>query len=107
MTRSRFARLGALAAFLGCLCLAGSALADAPSAVQIQGVMSTAGGAPVSDGKYSLTFSLYNSQTGGIALWTEVIPSVTVTGGRFESALVRSALKVRPWETRMPVPASR
>jgi len=100
MSNVRVHRLGALCAGIAALVLGRGAAAEAPTAVHLQGLLASSGGAPVSDGKYPLTFTLYAAQTGGIALWTEVIPSVIVTAGRFEAALGVS-------DPQKPFPASK
>jgi len=55
--------------------------------LQYQGRLSDPStGEPVEDGDYTMSFSLYASQTGGAPLWTEE-KSVSVQGGLFSTAL--------------------
>jgi len=50
----------------------GPALADdhVPSFIYYQGQLRQADGTPVSDGQYSVAFSLYDAETGGTVVWT-------------------------------------
>ena len=54
--------------------------------ISIQGTLKTANGASVADGTYSVTFKLYNVETGGTALWQEDA-SVEVVGGIYSHYL--------------------
>jgi len=63
-----------------------AALADAPALLSYQGVLTDAGGMAVSDGRYKLTFSIYNDEKTGTLLWAED-DSVTVTKGIFNAVL--------------------
>lgn len=55
--------------------------------ISFQGrLLDPATGQPKADGIYGLTFQLYNSATGGTALWTE-LRNVTVTRGLFTTLL--------------------
>lgn len=51
-----------------------------------QGFLTDEAGAPKEDGLYTFTFRLYESSTGGEALWTE-IKDLTVTSGLFSTML--------------------
>ncbi|MFQ5636532.1 MAG: tail fiber domain-containing protein [bacterium] len=57
-----------------------------PETLSYQGVLGTPGGAIVTDGSYSLTFKLYESRSGGTAIWSE-IRSVDVVNGIFSVIL--------------------
>jgi len=61
-------------------------LAQIPQTISYQGVLSDANREPVPDGSYNLSFKLYDSATGGTALWSEN-QSVTVTSGLFNVIL--------------------
>ncbi len=61
--------------------------AEIPETISYQGVLTDAGGTAVADGDYSLTFSIYNVDTNGTALWTETHASVTVADGIFSVIL--------------------
>jgi len=61
-------------------------LAAVPNTWAVDGALSAAGGGPVADGNYAITFSLYAAASGGQAVWSE--PStVQVVGGHFHAAL--------------------
>jgi hypothetical protein len=62
--------------------------AQIPHTISYQGILTDAGGTPVADGNYNLTFKLYNVSTGGSALWTES-QEVTVANGIFNVILGR------------------
>lgn len=54
------------------LCLAAPlAYGQIPREMSYQGVLAEADGSPASDGNYSMTFSLYDTDTGGAPLWQE------------------------------------
>ncbi len=59
-----------------------SASAAPPSTLGYQGRLATAGGQAVS-GSLSIAFRLYNTASGGSAVWSEVQPAVVVDGGNF------------------------
>ena len=62
-------------------------LADVPSLVNYQGILTDSGGGPL-NGTYNLTFRIYaDSTTGTPALWTEVHGSVDVEDGLFNVIL--------------------
>jgi hypothetical protein len=60
--------------------------AQVPETLNYQGTLLDSAGSPVSDGDYSITFRIYNTDTGGTALWTET-QTVTVTDGIFNVIL--------------------
>lgn len=49
--------------------------------IAVQGILRDPSGKTAQDGNYTLTFRLYNSDTGGGNLWTETHPSVPVKHG--------------------------
>ena len=53
----------------------------------IQGVLKNQYGKTLPDGYYAVTFSLYDAQTGGSALWRETLPSLQTQNGMFETEL--------------------
>ena len=63
-----------------------SALADVPQLISFQGVLTDDMG-KVFDTTLPVTFTIYYEETGGLALWTETHPSVTVRGGLFDVLL--------------------
>ncbi len=83
MKRMRFS----VVSLIGAILVVFSSLAfAAPHTVSFQGVLRTAAGAPVPDASYDATFSLYDTPTGGVPIWTETQP-VTTTGGLFTCEL--------------------
>ena len=58
----------------------------APQSINFQGVLKDANGEPVNDSKF-MEFRIYNSITGGSALWTEQHSSVTISNGIFSVQL--------------------
>jgi len=67
--------------------LGSSAFAKVPGTLLFEGALKNQAGGPVADGKYSLSFAMYGSQTANSAFWTEANVSVTVAGGHFTYAL--------------------
>jgi hypothetical protein len=57
-----------------------------PETMSYQGVLTDAGGNPVSDGNATLIFRLYDVASGGTALWQET-QEVAVSGGIFNAIL--------------------
>lgn len=55
--------------------------------ITYQGVLKDSNGDIVADGTYSLTFRIYNVETGGTELWTETHSSVNVQDGLFSVEL--------------------
>ncbi len=56
-----------------------------PLTLNHQGLLTDAGGTPLT-GSFSLSFSLYSTPTGGVALWTEA-QTVTATNGLYQATL--------------------
>jgi len=73
-------------AISGVALLAVSVLAAVPHLINFQGLLKDGSGNPVSNGSYSVIFTIYDSATGGINLWTET-QSVTTIGGNFTTLL--------------------
>ena len=90
--RSRIALLFTL--FLFCNLTLCAFASSVPTLVSYQGKLTGAGGQPVADGPYSVTFKLYAVQTGGTSLWSEST-SVQTTGGVF-SVLLGSVTPIDP-----------
>jgi hypothetical protein len=55
--------------------------------LSIQGVIKKSDGKAVDDGTYSVTFALYTTETGGVAVWSENQPNLDVTGGIYSALL--------------------
>jgi subtilisin-like proprotein convertase family protein len=75
-----------LSLLVAALAMPCSALA-VPATVAANGALQSAGGGPVPDGGYAMTFALYKSATGGKALWKEGPVTVGVQGGQFTRLL--------------------
>jgi hypothetical protein len=82
-------RCAALTLFcIATLFAAGAACqAQVPKTISYQGVLVDAGGSAVPDGNYSMTFTLYDAESGGTVLWTETQPTVAVSKGIFSAIL--------------------
>ena len=61
--------------------------ADIPRRISYQGYLTSTGGAPVTDGTYQLSFTLYDSGNGGSSIWSETHGSVPVESGAFHAIL--------------------
>jgi len=61
-----------------------------PQTIHYQGLLNDASGNPVNDTKL-LEFRIYNTETGGTALWTEQHPAVEITDGLFSVVLGESS----------------
>src|SRR6266446_6722194 len=66
--------------------LSGLVSAQVPQTLSYQGFLAS-GGIPVPDGKYSLTFRLFDVLSGGSALWTESDTGISVANGAFSVVL--------------------
>jgi hypothetical protein len=57
-----------------------SNIATSPNTINYQGRLTTPGGTAVTNGNYSVVFSLYSVSTGGSAIWSETQTVSTVDG---------------------------
>ncbi|MEY3014138.1 MAG: hypothetical protein RIT45_2873 [Pseudomonadota bacterium] len=97
--------LRALACGIGLLavtCGAAPAFASVPNTSLLEGVLTSAGGAPAADGKYDITVSVYTAKDAQSAHWTSGKISADVAGGRFALAVDFSGAKLdelatAPW----------
>ena len=64
---------------------------EPPALLTYQGHLLDAAGAPVADGEYAFTFSLWDAPTEGVQLWGPEAHSVTVTDGYFAVLLGEQA----------------
>lgn len=64
--------------------------ADVPNLIDYQGRLTDDNGDPVT-GNVSITFSIYDVETGGTALWTETQGSIDVEAGLFQVSLGSSS----------------
>ncbi|HSS48285.1 MAG TPA: tail fiber domain-containing protein [Thermoanaerobaculia bacterium] len=63
------------------------AVADVPDSINYRGILRSAGGSPVTDGSYTVTFKIYDVASGpSPAVWTES-KRVTTAGGLFSTFL--------------------
>lgn len=74
-------------ALFAALFAASPALAALPRTVNVQGHLTTGGGATVTDGDYTFTWRLYTSEGATVAAWTAVEPLVPVVDGLFSATL--------------------
>jgi hypothetical protein len=73
--------------FLLGLLLFSMAQVHAQASLSFQGALQKASGANFDDGEYAMTFRLYESETGGSAVWSETQDAVDVLGGVFNTLL--------------------
>ena len=78
-------------AFAVLLSLAEAGTPSVPNLINFQARITGAGGAPVANGTYNSSFSLYPNQSGGASLWSEGPVSVITSSGSFTHALGSSA----------------
>ena len=71
--------------FFGLLAFAQNVHAQAT--LSIQGVIKNSDGTAVDNGKYSLTFKLYEAESGGTPVWSETQDNIPVTGGIYSVLL--------------------
>lgn len=64
-----------------------NAAAAINSQINFQGKLTNPDGTNVSNGTYSIVFSMYTVASGGTAVWTETQPSVAIADGVFQVAL--------------------
>ena len=69
------------------LLMAAPALAKVPGTLLFEGALKNQAGGAVADGKYTLSFAMYGSQTAQSSFWSEKDLSVDVVGGAFSLAL--------------------
>ncbi len=87
-----------MAAAIMVLILATGAQAQIPQTLNYQGVLTDASGVVVSDGDYSVEFSLYTVASGGSAIWSNT-RTVSVSHGIFNVILGESAPLNLPFST--------
>ncbi|MFZ4579482.1 MAG: fibrinogen-like YCDxxxxGGGW domain-containing protein [Myxococcota bacterium] len=67
--------------------LAATSAFAVPTTVAVEGVLTSTGGGPATDGDYSVAVGLYGAEIGGQASWSEGPLTVTVKGGLFSLTL--------------------
>ncbi|MFN9110883.1 MAG: hypothetical protein ACK5XN_12525 [Bacteroidota bacterium] len=55
--------------------------------LSVQGSIQNSSGAALADGKYSVAFRLYESEIGGVPVWSETHPELEVSGGLYSVTL--------------------
>ncbi|GMV40444.1 MAG: hypothetical protein AMXMBFR64_21600 [Myxococcales bacterium] len=68
------------------LALATPAVADVPATVTFQGLLTTSAGLPA-DGTFNLSLKLFPAATGGAAVYSQNLGSVTVTAGMVDTTM--------------------
>ncbi len=79
--------------------LGGVYAVSAQAGLVIQGSVQSVSGAPVDNGTYSMTFRLYETETGGTPVWSETQPAVQVTGGLYSTSLGSVTPLTAPFNT--------
>ena len=75
-------------------------LAEIPSMINYQGILTNNNGTIVTDGNYSLSFSIFEDTSGGSQLWSETHSNVEITQGLFNVMLGSiSSLAEIPFDT--------
>jgi hypothetical protein len=92
MTRGSAARLVLLTWLVGLFAFAlalqpRTASAAINSQINFQGKLTNPDGTNVTNGTYSIVFSIYSVSTGGSSIWTETQSSVSITDGIFQVSL--------------------
>ncbi len=83
-----------IAAILICHTLA---LSGQNATLSVQGVLKNSDGSTVADGNnYTLTFKLWDAETGGTAVWQETKTNVSILGGLYEVVLGDGATVLNP-----------
>jgi hypothetical protein len=85
--RILLAALLAIGGFVAIFALPFHAYAAINPQINFQGKLTNTDGTNVTNGTYSIVFSIYSVSTGGTAVWTETQPSVAVADGIFKVAL--------------------
>ncbi len=67
--------------------LAGLSTMSAQATLVLQGSVQNSSGAPLANGTYSMSFRLYETETGGTPIWSETQPAVTLSGGIYTVSL--------------------
>ncbi|MEW6515355.1 MAG: hypothetical protein AB1439_00435 [candidate division FCPU426 bacterium] len=87
MKATRYPRVASLAVFLAALLAhSASALTQIPERMNYQGYLTNSSGVPI-NGTRNITFYIYDTASGGMALWSELQSNVTVTNGIFNVVL--------------------
>jgi hypothetical protein len=60
--------------------LESSIITSVPRTMSYQGILKDSGGDPAVDSVYSVTFRIYDAESGGTSEWTEILPCTTSEG---------------------------
>jgi subtilisin-like proprotein convertase family protein len=77
----RWAKLPAVLVALWLWASSTVAIAAVPTGLPVQVAVASAGGGPVTDGTYAASFTLYDKEAGGAAVWTEGLQALTLKSG--------------------------
>ena len=55
-------------------------ITSVPRTMSYQGILKDSGGDPVTDSVYSVTFRIFNTETGDSSLWDQTLPCTTSAG---------------------------
>jgi hypothetical protein len=91
-------RLVILVTALAVILAVSAGTAAVPQTISYQGVLRDAGGNPVADGVYSVTFRLYDVSTGGTALWSET-QTVSAANGIINATMGATSALTLPFDT--------
>jgi hypothetical protein len=75
-----------------------NSFAQIPNTLNYQGLLTDAQGNPVTDGNQLLTFRIYENQSGGSAIWTEIISAVPTVNGVFNVILGKTTALNLPFD---------
>ena len=82
--------------FVALICSMQTVRGQIPQTLSYQGVLTDANGTLVPDGKYTLTFKLFDAAAGGMAIWSEN-QEVFIQNGLFNVALGSVSPLDIPW----------
>lgn len=85
--RILLAALLAVSSFVALFAMPAHTYAAINPQINFQGKLTNTDGTNVTNGTYSIVFSIYTVSSGGSNIWTETQPSVTVTDGIFQVSL--------------------
>ena len=77
---------------------ASPAHATVPGTILLEGALTSAGGGPVSDGNYQLTFGIHDAKTGGKMLWSEAATVAVKKGGMSHVLGSVKAIPANTWD---------
>ncbi len=90
----KYLRRSALVTLITVIAVAAPLSAQTPRTISQQGLLTDPSGDPVPDASRTMTFKIYNTDSGGSALWTES-KSVATVNGVFNTILGSSTPQFR------------